>query len=93
VAAAVVLDTMFLIDFQRERTRGADGAAHHFLRRDPELELHLSATALGEFAEGFDDSEDELLRRVRQQHVILPVDEETAACMRVSRGGYVRRAG
>jgi predicted nucleic acid-binding protein len=79
VAGRVAFDTTFLIDLQRERSRGEpDGPAHRFLRVDPDLELHLSATALGEFAEGFDDSDDPVLRTVRELHVLLPIDEQTA---------------
>lgn len=79
MAGRVAFDTTFLIDFQRERARReADGPAHAFLRADPEVELLLPATALGEFAEGFDDVDDPVLRTVRELHVLLPVDEETA---------------
>lgn len=87
MAGRVAFDTTFLIDLQRERSRGEpDGPAHRFLAADPDLELHLSATALGEFAEGFDDSEHPVLRTVRELHVLLPIDEQTAlACGRVTR--------
>lgn len=79
MAGRVAFDTTFLIDFQRERTRGETGGpAHAFLGADPDLELLLPATALGEFAEGFDDPEDPVLRTVRELHVLLPIDEETA---------------
>jgi len=79
VAGRVAFDTTFLIDFQRERTRGeTDGPAHAFLASDPDVELLLPATALGEFAEGFGDVEDPVLRTVRELHVLLPIDEETA---------------
>lgn len=79
MAGRVALDATFLIDLQRERARGeAEGPAHRFLARDPEVELHLSATALGEFAEGFADGDDPILRTARELHVLLPVDEETA---------------
>lgn len=79
MAGCVAFDTAFLIDLQRERARGeADGPAHRFLAADPDRELHLSATALGEFAEGFADADDPVLRTVRELHVLLPVDEETA---------------
>src|SRR5581483_7193456 len=47
----------FLIDLQRERTMGDDGPAHRFLKWSPDAELFLSAIALGEFAEGFDQAE------------------------------------
>jgi predicted nucleic acid-binding protein len=79
VAGRVAFDTTFLIDLQRERSRGEpDGPAHRLLRADPDLELHLSATALGEFAESFDDSDDPVLRTVRELHVLLPIDEQSA---------------
>ena len=79
MAGRVAFDTTFLIDLQKERSRGEpDGPAHRFLGADPDLELHLSATALGEFAEGFDDSDDPVLRTVRELHVLLPIDEQTA---------------
>jgi predicted nucleic acid-binding protein len=43
-----------------------------------ERELHLSVTALGEFREGFDDPDDPVLRTVRELHVLLVIDEDTA---------------
>jgi len=79
VAGRVAFDTTFLIDLQRERRRGTtDGPAHGFLAVDPDVELFLAATALGEFAEGFEDPDDPVLRVVRELHVLLPIDEETA---------------
>lgn len=63
----MAFDTSFLIDLQRERAQGrSDGPAHRFLTEDPDRELHLSATALGDFSEGFGDSEDPVLRIVRE---------------------------
>jgi predicted nucleic acid-binding protein len=79
VAGRVALDTSFLIDLQRERQRGLrDGAAHAFLRSAPDLELLLPATALGEFAEGFDSPDHPVLRAVRELHTVLEIDEGTA---------------
>ena len=79
MAGRVALDTTFLIDAQRERSRNrGDGPAHRFLAADPALELHLPAPALGEFAEGFDDDDHPVLRAVRELHLLLPVDEATA---------------
>ena len=93
MAGRVAFDTTFLIDFQRERARGeVDGPAHAFLNADPDVELLLPATALGEFAEGFDNVEDPVLRTVRELHVLLPIDEGTAlAYGRVTRS--LRAAG
>ena len=64
---------------QRERSRGdVLGPAHRFLAAAPDRELYLSPTALGEFAEGFDNPEHPLLRAVRDQYHLLPIDELTA---------------
>lgn len=79
MALQVSLDTSFLIDLQRERSKGElEGPAHRFLSRSPDAELFLSNVALGEFAEGFSTTEHPIVRMVRQQHTLLPVDEETA---------------
>lgn len=79
MALRLSFDTTFLIDLQRERSkRSAEGPAHRFLRGVPEAELCLSTVALGEFAEGFPSAEHPVVRMVRRQHSLLPVDEETA---------------
>ena len=93
MADRIAFDTTFLIDLQRERRRNeAGGPAHRFLAAAPDLELCLSATALGEFAEGFADPEDPLLRTVRKQHHLLPIDTRTAlAYGRIAR--TLRREG
>jgi predicted nucleic acid-binding protein len=78
VAGRLSLDTTFLIDLQRERTRGEGGPAHALLRGKPDAELCLSSVALGEFAEGFEDPDDPVLRVARERHVLLPADEAVA---------------
>ena len=62
----------------RERVAGIEGPAHTLLAGDPEVELFLPSVALGEFAEGFEDADHPVLRVVRELHVLLPIDEETA---------------
>ncbi len=87
MALRLSVDTSFLIDLQRERSRGEDdGAAHRFLRSVPDAELHLSAVALGEFTEGFRSPEHPIVVAVREQHTVLPIDAETASVY----GGVVR---
>jgi tRNA(fMet)-specific endonuclease VapC len=78
VAGRLSVDTTFLIDLQRERGSGVEGPAHALLAQDPEVELFLPSAALGEFAEGFEDADHPVLRLVRELHVLLPIDEETA---------------
>ena len=78
MAGRLSVDTTFLIDLQRERTRGVHGPAHSVLADDPEMELCLSTVALGEFAEGFEDPNHPVLRAVQDLHVLLSIDEGTA---------------
>jgi predicted nucleic acid-binding protein len=78
MAGRLSVDTTLLIDLQRERTAGESGPAHALLERDPEIELFLPSVALGEFAEGFEHPDHPVLRAVRELHVLLPVDEQTA---------------
>ncbi len=87
MAGQLSLDTSVLIDLQRERVSGGDGPAHRLLAADPETELFLSAVALGEFTEGFDDPDHPVLRLVRELHTLLLIDEETALIYgRLARG-------
>lgn len=92
MAGRLSVDTTFLIDLQRERAAGRNGPAHALLARDPDVELFLSAVALGEFAEAFEDADHPVLRVVRELHVLLPVDEETGLVYgRLAR--HLRRRG
>lgn len=81
MALRLSVDTSFLIDIQRERSKKEKpgGAAHRFLRRNPDAELGLCVIALGELTEGFESAEHPIVVAVREQHTILPVDEDTAA--------------
>ncbi|POX83245.1 PIN domain-containing protein [Mycobacterium kansasii] len=78
MAPRVSVDTTFLIDLQRERSTGDDGAAHRFLKRSPDAELYLSTIALGEFAEGFDGAQHPVLNAMREGHVLVQVDDQIA---------------
>ena len=79
MARPLSVDTSFLIDLQRERAQGTThGPAHEFLRSRLDVELQVSAIALGEFAEGFRDPDHPVLRAVRERLVLQGVDEETA---------------
>lgn len=51
---ALIFDTTFLIDFQRERKLGG-GEAHDFLRENAASPALLPVVAYGEFCEEFDD--------------------------------------
>ncbi len=78
MALRLSVDTTFLIDLQRERSAGDDGAAHQFLKRSPDAELFLSTIALGEFAEGFDQAEHPIVVAMRDGHTLVPVDDQIA---------------
>lgn len=79
MALRLSIDTTFLIDLHRERSAGNDdGAAHRFLKRSAQAELFLSAIALGEFAEGFDQAEHPAVAAMRAGHTIVAVDDATA---------------
>jgi predicted nucleic acid-binding protein len=79
MAEALVFDTTFLIDFQRERRHGrSSGPAHRFLAGRPDAAMALPVTALGEFAEGFADVNHPLLQQTVLAFDVLPIDEQTA---------------
>ena len=56
------VDTSYLIDLQRERAQATThGPAYEFLRSRLDMELQVSAIALGEFAEGSRDPDHPVL--------------------------------
>ena len=79
MAATLIFDTTFLVDFQRERRRGdSTGPAHRFLGRNADAIMQLPATVLGEFAEGFEALPHPVLRAMVDLFDLLHVDPETA---------------
>jgi predicted nucleic acid-binding protein len=51
----MIVDTTFLIDLEREATRGREGPAMAFLAEHPAEILRISAVTYGELAEGYAD--------------------------------------
>lgn len=49
---ALILETTFLIDLEREAAREAPGPAHALLARHPQHRLYLTPTIAGELAAG-----------------------------------------
>lgn len=79
MADALIFDTTFLIDVQRERARqDGSGPAHRFLQGHADASMQLPVTALGEFAEGFADHSHPVLRATVALFEVLAVDAETA---------------
>jgi tRNA(fMet)-specific endonuclease VapC len=52
VGDALILETTFLIDLEREAARGAPGPAHALLARHARHRLYLTPTVAGELAAG-----------------------------------------
>ena len=75
---ALIFDTTFLIDFQRERVGKARGGAHEFLQEHAEAGAYLPITAYGEFAEGFTDRMDATFLSVVESFELLPVTRAVA---------------
>lgn len=48
----MILDSTFLVDFEREASRGARGPATEFLERNPDAPLMITFTIAGELAAG-----------------------------------------
>jgi predicted nucleic acid-binding protein len=75
----LALDTSFLIDLQHERRgRGTPAGAIAFLRARADAELLLPAVALGEYLEGFPDSDSEVARALVSPLRVLEVTAEVA---------------
>jgi predicted nucleic acid-binding protein len=52
----MIFDTTFLIDLEREVSRGQEGAASVFLARNKEQMLRISVITIGELAEGYGEA-------------------------------------
>jgi len=51
------LDTCFLIDLQKEKICGMEGAAHRFLSDHADEPMSCSTVVISEYCEGFQDDE------------------------------------
>ena len=74
---ALIFDTTFLIDFQRERKNG-DGLAHRVLINHEDYYARISVISFGEFAEGFQSLNDPVLLSIADSFEVLPVDVPVA---------------
>jgi len=52
MAEALILETSFLIDLEREALRAAEGPAHAFLKSKAGRRLYITVTVAGELAAG-----------------------------------------
>lgn len=76
---SLIFDTTFLIDFQRERKRGAD-RAHRFLEQHSDAYAYLPITAYGEYAEGFENLSDPAFVSIVESHDIIEISRPIAEC-------------
>jgi tRNA(fMet)-specific endonuclease VapC len=74
----MILDTTFLIDLQRETRRDEEGPTIQFLQKHPDESLSLSAISVGEFSEGYPETEMESCRTFLRPFRVLPLNEEIA---------------
>lgn len=76
---ALIFDTCFLIDFQKERRRGA-GRAHRFLKNHSDAYAYLPLVAYGEYGEGFKSLTDVAFLSVVESFELFGVTREVADC-------------
>jgi predicted nucleic acid-binding protein len=67
VGRALILETSFLVDFERENNRGVPGPALAFLEAHEDDRLYITFTVLGELAAGLS-----LADRARWQEFVAP---------------------
>jgi tRNA(fMet)-specific endonuclease VapC len=76
---AILFDTCFLIDLEREKKKGA-GVAMGFLKEHASAIPMISAVTAGGFMEGFDDVNHPACQAMLQCFQVLPLTAETARC-------------
>jgi tRNA(fMet)-specific endonuclease VapC len=76
VDEALILETTFLIDLERERRRGGRGPAHGFLSDHPGARLCITPTIAGELASGLDPGERTAWEELLSALSMLEVDRE-----------------
>ncbi len=88
----MLFDTTFLIDLERETTRGRAGRAIAFLETRPDVATAISIISYGELAEGCEEENRAILEQDLQPWTILGVTRAVAwQYGRIS--GVLRREG
>jgi len=77
-----MLDTCFLIDYQREAGKGIRGPIAKFLNQNLTAKFELSTIAWGEFIAGFPSENDPFIEFVRDKVEFRQVNEEAAIAYR-----------
>jgi len=74
----LMVDTCFLIDYQREVRRGSPGPVVAFLKNHAEERLQISPVAWGEFLAGFETDDDPFVLFARDRLDLVPLAPEVA---------------
>lgn len=80
--AMLMIDTCFLIDYQREVKSKNRGPVASFLRNHAEERLQISPVAWGEFLAGFSDENDPYVSFVRDRVDFVALSIEVASTYR-----------
>ena len=75
---ALILETTFLVDLEREASAGTPGRAHAFLDAHPDAELCITLVTAGELACGPRVDRREAWRSLVTRFRILPADLDAA---------------
>jgi predicted nucleic acid-binding protein len=78
VGEALILETTFLVDLERELARGSPGPAQQFLEANEDATLHITYTIAGELAAGASLSDRDRWRDFVAPFRILPFNEDVA---------------
>ncbi|MEX1110529.1 MAG: type II toxin-antitoxin system VapC family toxin [Chthoniobacterales bacterium] len=73
---ALILDTSFIVDAEREAQRRPDGRAHDFLSSHPEEEFFITFTVAGELACGTSAAARESWERLLRPYALLMWNRE-----------------
>lgn len=77
-----MVDTCFLIDYQRESKRRSPAAVAALLQAHKEERLQISPIAWGEFLAGFEDADHPFIRFVRDRLDFVPLEPEVGLVYR-----------
>jgi tRNA(fMet)-specific endonuclease VapC len=78
----LMIDTCFLIDYQREVKQKRRGPVASFLQAQTEERLQISPVAWGEFLSGFAHENDAFIDFVRDRLDFVPLDFEASSTYR-----------
>jgi predicted nucleic acid-binding protein len=83
VGRALILETTFLIDLEREQLRDEPGPAHRFLESHGAERLHVTTVTAGELAAGASAEERPAWKELLGRFRVLSIDRD--ACWRYGR--------